>query len=94
MPNPDHKLRAGKTVEVSIVVGAAKGTLAIPTAALGEQRPDGRVVVEALAADGKPERRLIRVGVSGQALSEVLDGLKEGEEVVVGEKTLSRSNGS
>ena len=94
VPNPDHKLRAGKTVEVSIVVGAAKGALAIPTAALGEQRPDGRVVVEALAADGKPERRLIRVGVSGQALSEVLDGLKEGEEVVVGEKTLSRSNGS
>ncbi len=94
VPNPDHKLRAGKTVEVSIVVGAAKGALAIPTAALGEQRPDGRVVVEALAVDGRPERRLIRVGVSGQALSEVLDGLKEGEEVVVGEKTLSRSNGS
>jgi macrolide-specific efflux system membrane fusion protein len=94
VPNPDHKLRAGKTVEVSIVVGAAKGALAIPTAALGEQRPDGRVVVEALAADGKPERRLIRVGVSGQALSEVLDGLKEGEEVVIGEKTPSPSNGS
>ncbi len=94
VPNPDHKLRAGKTVEVSIVVGAAKGALAIPTAVLGEQRPDGRVVVEALAADGKPERRLIRLGVSGQAMSEVLDGLKEGEEVVIGEKTPSPSNGS
>ncbi len=94
VPNPDHKLRAGKTVEVSIVVGAAKGALAIPTAALGEQRPDGRVVVEALAVDGRPERRLIRVGVSGQAMSEVLDGLKEGEEVVIGEKTPSPSNGS
>jgi len=94
VPNPDHKLRAGKTVEVSIVVGAAKGALAIPTAALGEQRPDGRVVVKALAADGKPQRRLIRLGVSGQAMSEVLDGLKEGEEVLIGEKTPSPSNGS
>ena len=93
VPNPDHKLRAGKTAEVSIIVGAAKGALAIPTAALGEPRPDGRVVVKVLAADGKPERRLIRVGVSSPALSEALDGLREGEEVVIGETTSGGSGG-
>ncbi len=87
VPNPDHRLRVGKTAEVSIVVGAAKAALAIPTAALGEQLPDGRVAVEALAADGKPQKRLIRVGISSPALSQALDGLKEGEEVVIGEKT-------
>ena len=94
VPNPDHKLRVGKTAEVSIVVGAAKGALAIPTAALGEQLQDGRVIVKALAADGKPERRPIRVGVSSPALSEALDGLREGEEVVIGETTSGNPGGA
>ena len=93
VPNPDHKLRVGKTAEVSIIVGAAKGALAIPTAALGEQLQDGRVVVQVLAADGKPERRPIRVGVSSPALSEALDGLREGEEIVIGETTAGGSGG-
>ena len=94
VPNPDHKLRVGKTAEVSIIVGAAKGALAIPTAALGEQLQDGRVVVQVLAADGKPERRPIRVGVSSPALSEALDGLREGEEIVIGETTAGASGGA
>ena len=93
VPNPDHKLRVGKTAEVSIIVGAAKGALAIPTAALGEQLQDGRVVVKVFAADGKPERRPIRVGVSSPALSEALDGLREGEEIVIGETTAGGSGG-
>ncbi len=94
VPNPDHRLRVGKTAEVSIVVGAAKGALAIPTVALGEQLSDGRVVVRVLAADGKPERRPIRIGVSSPALSELLDGLKEGDEVVIGETTARDAGGA
>lgn len=94
VPNPDHRLRVGKTAEVSIIVGVAKGALAIPTAALGEQLPDGRVIVKVLAADGKPERRPIRVGVSSPALSEALEGVKEGEKVVIGETTPGGSGGA
>ena len=87
VPNPDRILRVGKTVEVSILLEAAKGVLAIPTAALGEQAADGRFTVQTLSADGKLQTRQIRAGVSNHALTEVLDGLQEGEEVVTGELT-------
>ncbi len=83
--NPDRILRVGKTVEVSILLEAAKGVLAIPTAALGEQSADGRFKVQTLSADGKLQTRQIRAGVSNHALTEVLDGLQEGEEIVTGE---------
>ncbi len=93
IPNPDRILRVGKTVEVSILLEAAKGVLAIPTAALGELAADGRFKVQTLNADGKLQTRQIRAGVSNHALTEVLDGLKEGEEVVTGELTTERHVG-
>jgi len=86
VPNPDRILRVGKTVEVSIVLGAAKGVLAVPTAALGDQGADGTFTVQVPSADGKLQTRQIRAGVSNHALTEVLDGLREGEEVVTGEQ--------
>jgi len=87
VPNTDRILRVGKTVEVSILLEAAKGVLAISTAALGEQAADGRFKVQTLNADGRLQTRQIHAGVSNHALTEVLDGLKEGEEVVTGEAT-------
>ena len=85
VPNPDRILRVGKTVEVSVLLEAAKGVLAIPTAALGELAADGRFAVQALGADGKLQTLQISAGVSNHALTEVLDGLHEGEDVVTGE---------
>ncbi len=93
VPNPDRILRVGKTVEVSILLEAAKGVLAIPTAALGEQAADGRFKVQTLSSDGKLQPRQIRAGVSNHALTEVLDGLQEGEEVVTGELTSAPRSG-
>ncbi len=93
VPNPDRILRVGKTVEVSILLSAAKSALAIPTGALGDRAADGRFAVQVLGADGKLQTRQIRAGVSNHALTEVLDGLKEGEEVVNGELTAAPRTG-
>ncbi len=93
VPNPDRFLRVGKTVEVSILLEAAKGALAIPTSALGEQLADGRFAVQTLSADGKLQTRQIRAGVSNHALTEVLEGLQEGDKVVTGELTSARHVG-
>ena len=89
VPNPDRILRVGKTVEVSILLGAAKAVLAIPTADIGEQSADGRFAVHTLSPDGKLQTRQIRAGISNHALTEVLDGLQEGEEVATGELTFA-----
>ena len=68
-------------------MGAAKAVLAIPTADIGEQSADGQFAVHTLSPDGKLQTRQIRAGISNHALTEVLDGLQEGEEVATGELT-------
>jgi len=86
VPNGDWVLRIGMSAQVSIVQGVVKNALAIPSGALREQGPDGRFLVRVVGAKGKePEERRVRIGVNNRSFAQVLDGLKEGEEVVLGE---------
>lgn len=82
--NGDGMLRTYMTAQVSIVLGRAKGVLAIPSAALGERGGDGSYTVQVAGADGRPQPRRITVGLDNQAQVEVRGGLREGERVVVG----------
>ncbi|CAN2536158.1 Macrolide+export+protein+MacA [Methylocapsa aurea] len=91
VPNPDHVLRIGMTAQVSIGLGVSKGALAIPSAALKEQAIDGRYAVRILGAKGVAEARQIRIGVNNHILAEVLEGIEEGESVVVGDEAPSSS---
>ncbi len=85
IPNPDRLLRIGMTAQVSIVQDVARNVLAIPASALREQALDGRYVVRVLGDGGLVENRQIRIGVNNHVNAEVLDGVKEGEEIVLGE---------
>jgi len=84
IPNADGVLRIGMSAQVSIVQGVVKNALAIPSGALGEQGPDGRFLVRVVGPKG-PEERRIRIGVNNRSFAQVLEGLKEGEEVILGE---------
>ena len=87
VPNPDGVLRIGMSAQVSIVQGLVKNALAIPSGALREQGPDGRFLVRVVGAKGKePEERRVRIGVNNRSFAQVLEGLKEGEEVILGEQ--------
>jgi macrolide-specific efflux system membrane fusion protein len=87
VPNPDSKLRISMTAQVSIVLNEAKGALMIPSTALGERGKDGRYLVKVLREkDGKHivDTRQVRIGINN-VQAQVLDGLKAGEKVVIGE---------
>ncbi|KAB0664105.1 macrolide transporter subunit MacA [Oryzomonas japonica] len=86
VPNPDNKLRVSMTAQVSIVLNEAKHALAIPTSALGDKLKDGRYTVRVLKNDA-PETRTIRVGINNSVYAQVLEGLREGDKVVVGDST-------
>lgn len=86
VPNPDNKLRISMTALVSIVVQQAKGALAIPSTALGERSKDGSYQVKVLETrNGKPAvaTRQVRIGINNMH-AQVLDGLKAGEQVIIG----------
>ncbi|HWW99721.1 efflux RND transporter periplasmic adaptor subunit [Collimonas sp.] len=87
IPNPDNKLRISMTAQVSIVLNEAKGALTIPSTALGERGKDGRYQVRVLQTkDGKHTvaMRQVRIGINN-IQAQVLDGLKAGEKVIVGD---------
>ncbi|MFG6082474.1 efflux RND transporter periplasmic adaptor subunit [Paracoccus litorisediminis] len=81
--NPDGKLRTYMTAQVSIILGAAKDALTIPSAAL-VAGADGQQV-RVLGLNGKVETRQVSIGLNDKVLAEVLSGLTEGEQVVTGE---------
>jgi macrolide-specific efflux system membrane fusion protein len=85
VPNPTGELRISMTAQVYLVLDEAKGTLVIPSAALGAREPDGRYTVMVVNAEGKPEPRRVSVGINNNANAQVLSGLKAAEKVVVGE---------
>ena len=82
VPNPDGKLRIGMTANMVINVREAKGVLTIPMTAL-QTNAQGEDEVQVMAADGKPQPRVVKLGINDGVNTEVVTGLKAGEQVVV-----------
>ncbi|MET3460818.1 macrolide transporter subunit MacA [Variovorax atrisoli] len=95
VPNPDRTLRVDMTAQVAILLGEAKQALTVPLTALGARDKDGRQEVRVLKADQTVETHKVRVGISNNFQAQVLDGLKEGDNVITGDASavLERGEG-
>ncbi|WP_243457563.1 efflux RND transporter periplasmic adaptor subunit [Ottowia testudinis] len=86
--NPEGHLRVSMTAQVFIVAARAGGALTVPAAALGARDKDGRhevrVLVDGEGAAPRVETRHVRVGLNNRVKAQVLEGLAEGEHVIVG----------
>jgi macrolide-specific efflux system membrane fusion protein len=87
VPNPDRKLRPSMTAQVAVVLSEAKQVLSIPVSALRDKGMDGRQTVKVLV-NGVSVDRTIRVGISNHVNAQVIDGLREGDRVVIGDATV------
>ncbi len=81
VPNPDGRLLTSMTVQVTVVVGRARGVVTVPSTAI-RRRGDG-TFVEVVGADGSPVPRKVAVGLDNRIVAEIASGLKAGERVVV-----------
>jgi membrane fusion protein, macrolide-specific efflux system len=86
VPNPDNKLKVSMTTQVAVVLNQAKQALCIPVSALGEKQKDGKTTVRVLVGE-QAENRSIRTGISNNVQVQVLDGLREGEKVIIGDSS-------
>jgi len=86
VPNPDNTFKVSMTAQVAVVLDQAKQALCIPISALGEKQSDGKTTVRVLAG-GQAETRTIRTGISNNVQIQVLEGLKEGEAVIIGDSS-------
>lgn len=82
--NADNALMAEMTTQVFFVSNEAKNVLTAPVAALhGSAKPDSQVA-RVVAQNGDIEQRTVRTGISDRLKVQVLDGLSEGDHLLIG----------
>lgn len=83
------QLREGLTVTVTITVEQKTNVLLVPNRAITRQ--GGQNLVRVQKEDGAIESRPIEIGINDFQYTEVLEGLSEGEQVVVAQSTTTNS---
>ena len=83
--NADNALMADMTAQVFFVAGSAQNVLTAPVAALAGKpdQPDQRTA-QVLADNGQVQQRAVRIGLSDRLRVQILDGLKEGDRLLIG----------
>jgi membrane fusion protein, macrolide-specific efflux system len=79
--NPERRLRIGMTAQVSIVLDSAQNALLLPVGAVDLAGADGPSVQ--VLVGGAPQMRGIKTGLTDKVNIEILDGLAEGELVIL-----------
>lgn len=84
--NADAELLPQMTAQVSFVTAAARDVLVAPLGALQTipEKPQ-RYRARVLGTDGRPQAREVHAGVADRLAVQILDGLREGESLIVGE---------
>ncbi|MCM8626300.1 efflux RND transporter periplasmic adaptor subunit [Accumulibacter sp.] len=81
LPNPDRLLKPAMFAEVELSVGGRRAVLSVPTSAVIDSGRRRIVFVD--AGEGRFEPREVRLGRRDDRHVEVLEGLRQGEAVVV-----------
>lgn len=85
--NPDGELMPQMTAQATFVTAAARQVPAVPLSALStDASQPGQFVVRVLLPGGQVENRPVRTGIRSRHHAEILDGLREGEQLVTGER--------
>lgn len=85
--NADGALLPEMTAQVTFITAAAHAVLVAPLAALAERRDaPGLYTARVIGADGRVEEREVRGGTRDRMSVEVLDGLSEGERLLLADE--------
>ena len=82
--NADNALMAEMTTQVSFVASQVKDALSVPVAALQSVPGSAAQIARVVAKNGAIEDREVRLGISDRLRVEVLEGLSEGDHLLIG----------
>lgn len=91
VPNEDLMLMTDMTAQVFFRLGEAKSVPLVPTQALRARR-DGTHSVRVMTPNG-PEERIVKTGLSNRTMTQVIEGLAAGDQVVIGTGATTRPAG-
>lgn len=91
--NSDDQLKSGMTVDVDIVTSEIENVLTVPNAAVKPYQ--GGRAVRVLDDQGEIEFIPVVTGVKGETLTQIVEGLSEGQEIIVSltNENIERSGG-
>ena len=81
IPNPQNILKAGMFAKVEVSIQPHAQAIVVPETAMVMKEDIKTVYV--LAADNKVQQRALKLGYVGGGWAEVLDGVKDGEQIVI-----------
>ncbi|MQA57030.1 efflux RND transporter periplasmic adaptor subunit [Pseudomonas piscis] len=82
--NADNALMAEMTTQVFFVASSVKDVLTAPIAALQDSAEPGQQIARVVADNGAVSERQVRVGISDRLRVQILDGLNEGDHLLIG----------
>ncbi|AZC27650.1 efflux RND transporter periplasmic adaptor subunit [Pseudomonas sessilinigenes] len=82
--NSDNALMAEMTTQVFFVADSAKDVLTAPIAALQDGDAPGQQIARVVASNGAVSERKVRVGISDRLRVQILEGLNEGDHLLIG----------
>ncbi|MGY2136516.1 efflux RND transporter periplasmic adaptor subunit [Pseudomonas reactans] len=82
--NSDNALMAEMTTQVFFVASQVKDALTAPVAALSGTANPNEQIAQVVGKNGRIEQRQVRVGISDRLRIQVLDGLSEGDHLLIG----------
>ena len=87
--NPENLLRFGMTAQVSITLNSAADALLVPSQILIESPGVNSSHQVPVKNNGKIEYRDVKVGINNKIYAQILSGLNEGDEIVLGQSSAS-----
>ncbi|OAT52353.1 efflux RND transporter periplasmic adaptor subunit [Providencia heimbachae] len=80
--NTNRELKTSMTARVFIRVAEVKAALRLPISALGRSVGTNQYEITVIE-NGKTEVRIVKIGLNDRHFVEVIDGVKEGEQVII-----------
>jgi HlyD family secretion protein len=77
----DPRLKTGQTAEARVITSSLDNVLVVPSAAV--QRGAGVGVVQVLDGNGTTHPVQVQLGLIGDTMTQILDGLREGQQIVI-----------
>lgn len=87
--NSEGILRKSMTAEVTIILGESKDVLYLPIAVLNKNLGNSKYMVYVKGANGKAEERVVTVGRKDNINYEIVDGITEKDEIIIGSDVAS-----
>lgn len=82
--NPDGDLGIQMSAQVFFVHASAQNAIVVPASALTQAKAKKPTVL--VMKDGAPEPRPVTIGVRNRVQAQIVSGIEEGEEVVIGQR--------